>query len=175
MKPNIQIAINSSLSLWLILFISFLSAPTHAHAQQVLQIETKGRIKTKKFYLGDELYLKLLDEDYYRNSVILGINVYENTVDFDFGTVALDEIKVIKTPKQRNRGKKLSKNLLLASLSYAILTPIELIRSDDPNWPIIGFGGAIFATGVLLPPIMRAFSHHKIGKRKRLRLLDLSA
>lgn len=158
---------------FLVFLIAVLQVTTCA-GQKIVQIETSGRAKTKKFYIGDELDVRLVNEAYYRNSLIMDIDVLANKIDFDFGVVDINEITHVKTPQQRERGKRWSKKLLLSSLSFAILTPIELLRSDDPNWKIIGLGGLLGATGLLSKPLFNTFSHHKMGKRKRVRLLDLS-
>ena len=167
---------NSTLSiLRLLMPITFLLVTVfESSGQKVLQLETRGKIKTKKFYEGDELYVKLKIDKFWRQATIIDIQVDDNIVEFDFGSVTLDEIEKFKTPKQNIRGRRIRRSMLMSGASFALFTPLELIYQDDPNYNLIAGGLSIGVLGVLLKPIVDMISMHRIGGRKRLRLLDLS-
>ena len=117
----------------------------------------------------------MLDTDkFWRHAFILEIYIEKNLVEFDFGAVTLDEIIRIKTPQQRGRGKRWRRSMLMSGASFALFTPLELIYQDDPNYNLIAGGLGIGVLGVIFKPIIDVISVHRIGKRKRLRLLDLS-
>ena len=141
--------------------------------QKVLQIEVRGSIEAKKFYVGDELYVKLEIDKFWRNSVILDIDVANKVVDFNFGPVTLDEIVKIKTPQQKFRGKSWRNRMLITGASFAVYTPLELLYQDEPNYGFIAGGVGIGVLGFIVQPIINLISVERIGGRKRLRLLDI--
>jgi hypothetical protein len=154
--------------------IVFLFALSISSGQNVLQMETRGKIEGMKFYPGDEISIKLIDEKFWRHTYLLDVEFEKEQVEFDFGTAKLDEIVALKTPQQRFRGRSLQKKLLLSSASFILLSPVELIYQDDPNWGIMIGGASLGVIGMIFRPIFDTFSVHRIGKRKRLRMLDLN-
>ncbi len=143
-------------------------------AQKVMQIETRGKVNTKKFYVGDELMIKLASDNFWRTATIFDIFVEDNEIDFDFGVVHLSEITALRTMAQYNRGRNWQRWLFRSGASFILYTPLELIYSDEPNYSLIAFGAALSVVGIMLRPIVNKYSLTRIGKRKRLRLLDLS-
>jgi len=157
-----------------VLFLMMIGAIHTAEAQRVLQMETRGKIEAEKFYIGDEISVQLNTDNFYRHSYILDVYPEKNEVEFDFGIINIDEIVALRTPRQLKRGANWRRALLIPGLSFILYTPLEFIYRDEPNWRIILFGGAIAALGIVLKPVFDKFSKHNIGKRKRLRVLDLS-
>ncbi len=143
-------------------------------AQKVLQLETRGKIKTQKFYLGDELSVQLTNEKFWRHTTLINVDLDDLQIEFDFGAATINEIKAIKTPQQRYRGKNWRNKLLISSAGFILYAPLELIYQDDPNWNLIAGGIGLGVLGLILKPVMDVFSKHNIGGRKRLRLLDLT-
>ena len=166
---NIQF--NRILFLWIILSGCVIQTCT---AQKVVQLETRGKIRTQKFFMGEELSVMLDSEDFWRHTRVLDIDLDEQTIEFEYGSAHINEIGAIKTPAQRARGKNWRNKLLLSSAGFLIYAPLEIIYQDDPNWPLIAGGLGLGVVGVILKPIFDQFSKHNLGKRKRLRLLDLS-
>lgn len=158
----------------LIVISSVLFLCSQLNAQKVLQLETRGKIRTQKFYMGDEISVKLIGEDFWRNTILVDLDLDDQTIEFEYGSTEPREILAIKTPAQRFRGKNWRNKLLWSSVGFIVYAPLELIYQDDPNWPLIIGGVGLGVVGILLKPIFDKFSKHAIGKRKRLRLLDLS-
>ena len=142
--------------------------------QKVLQMETRGKIEGMKFYQGDEISIKLNDEKFWRHTYLIDLDFKKDNIEFEFGTAKIAEIQAIKTPQQRFRGKGIQRKLLLSSAGFVLLSPVELIYQEDPNWGIMIGGASLGVIGMIMRPIFDIFSKHNIGKRKRLRMLDLS-
>ena len=156
-------------TLFFLLFISL-----SMHSQVVLQLEKRGRIKTTKFYPGDQLSIKLVGEKVWRTGNYVDGDPESDKIIFSFGEVRKSEIRFIRTPSQRTGGKRIGKMLTYFGAGVMLYTPVELIYQDDPNWPFIAFGASCFVGGLVLPKIIQPFMKTKIGGRKRLRVLDIS-
>jgi hypothetical protein len=155
--------------LCLLLFTSW-----STNAQVVLQMEKSGSLRTTKFYPGDQLDIRIEGDKIWHSGNYVDGDVASKRIIFSFGEVHLHEITHIRTPGQRKGGKNAGKMLMTFGAGTILYAPVELIYQDDPNWPFIAVGAASLVTGLILPKLLKPFLKTKIGKRKRLRILDIT-
>jgi len=158
---------------YLLLFFFFVSMlPTQA--QKVLQMEKRGKIKTKKYYLGEEITFQLKGGSDWYTDVMVDIKVEEEIIVFSERFVKVKDIKTIKSYKNARLVNSAEKGLysfgtgwLLFSLGGALVTGEPL---NDLTWkvPVASAG-----LGFLIKKLFYT-RKYRIGKRRRLRVLDLS-
>ncbi len=143
-------------------------------AQKILRIESASAGKTKRFVIGDELWVKNKDDDFYRHTNILDMDPDAKTISFSYGTEPLDNIEVIRSRQQVERAGKWRYRFGVLGSSTLIYTGVDRIYSGDWNKGALAIGGGILGLGLLIPPIIDGLSRDKLGRRKRLRILDIS-
>lgn len=158
--------------LWFIL-LGCLGLPLQA--QKVMLLETTGQIESRRFYIGDEMDIKLKNDDHgWYKTILTDMNIDRELVFFDFGMVRLDEIAVLRTEKQKTLPRSIRNKLLMGGLSFILLSPLNLaIGEDYPVWALY-VGGSMIAAGFLQEFVLDKTLKHRMGKRKRLRLVDLT-
>ena len=70
---------------------------SNSFGQKVLQMEKRGKAKTKKFYIGDELTYQLEGDKEWYTEVIQDILVEQNSILFPSRIISIDQIRKIKT------------------------------------------------------------------------------
>ncbi len=147
----------------------------HVGAQKLLQLEKYGSLKNVRFYIGEELKFQLRNDDKgWYTRTITDIDVDNGYLIFVNYPLHIDSIAMIQLPRTSAMqivGGALQVggiNSIVFSLGY---NPI--FRNEPVNWEGVGFG----ALGILVGTVIRKLfktKKFKLGKRKRLRLLDLS-
>ena len=158
--------------LFFFLFVSFL-IPSGT-AQKFLQIEKVNSLKVRKFYIGDEITFQVEDfPDYWRTEIIDNILVEEEVLLFSQGMVNVGDIKAIRTYDTRPLANRASIGLYSFGAGWVFFSLADALLGGALTWSVAIVSGTAFATGFIFKQI---FKHrtHKIGKRKRLRLLDLT-
>jgi hypothetical protein len=151
-------------------FTTFMSAQ-----QRILQIEKYGSTKVIKLYEGDEIKLRLYDDDRkWREVIIDEILVEKKMIRFDFGLVELAEIRAIRTQKQIAAPKYVKKTLLYFGAGLILLSPLNFVTGlDYPTGLALGVGGGSIVAAFLFEWILKGILTHRMGKRKWLRLIEL--
>jgi hypothetical protein len=138
-------------------------------AQQFLQLEKRGSLKTYRYYTGDEIAF-MLDGQWYRRTID-GLDVDRGWLKFGDGTVPISGIMQIR--------------LLDPSVAVSLS---NLVWAFGAGWLVFSaIDGLVTGTyeqrGLTVPPtaaatggILRLFHKPKkrIGERWRLRMLDLT-
>jgi hypothetical protein len=142
-----------------------------------MQIEINGRIDAVKFYKGEELYIKIIGEEKrgWQKVLIYDFIIDKDIIVLDIGKIMLDDITAIKTIKQKEIPKQVRNKMLISGLSFLALAPLDpLLR--DREFPIWGLwvGGSLVTLGLLQEQLAKPILQHRLGKRKRLRLVDVS-
>ncbi len=156
--------------LFLSLFL-FSSIPTEA--QKVLQMEKRGKIKTKKFQLGEELTFRLKDSKEWRTDVMIDIIVKEKLIVFAGGMVKVDDIKKIKSLKNARTAIVTERSLYSFGLSWLLFSLGGTLAGE----PLNDLAWKVPVTSVGLGFLIRKIFYsrkYKIGKKRKLRVLDLS-
>ena len=143
-------------------------------AQKVLQLEKYGKAKVKKHFIGEELTFRLKDDkNYWYKDVIQDILVEEGIIIFSNRAVKLDEIDAIRSFKVARFGQSMSRNLFIFGASWTIFSLIGL----PIGWNV-GIGDAILVVAdtiaAFLVRNLFRYRTFRVGKKRRLRLLDLN-
>jgi len=154
----------------LLLFFFFASTLS---AQKFLQLEKAGSFKVKRYHPGEEVTFKIKGDDYWYTEDILDVLIEDQIVLFTYRAIPIGDITHIRSFKQKKWSKPVGQQLynfgaawLLFSLGATIGgTPLSESSFTVP-----------LAAGTLGFLVQKIFRHqtYKIGKRRRLRLLDLS-
>lgn len=157
---------------YLLLFFFFFSVlPTQA--QKVLQMEKRGKVKTKKYYLGEELTFKLKgDKDWYTD-VMIDIKVEEEIIVFSERFVKVSDIKTIKSYKNARFANRTEKSLYSFGAAWLLFSLGGTLVGEplnDLTWKV---PAASVGLGFLIKKLFYT-RKYRIGKKRRLRVLDLS-
>jgi len=159
--------------LLLVIFLSclFLS-PTLC--QKVLQMEKYGKLKTKKYFIGEELVFQLEGDDYWYRETIQDLYVDENTILFNNRVIKVDQIVAIKSYKSRGWSRALSTNAYFASgafVGFSLLA--KAVNLADLSRATIIIPGVTIVVAWIIRKIFNS-KKYKIGKKRKLRVLDLN-
>lgn len=159
---------------YLSLLLFFLLSLVNGYGQKVLQMEKYGKAKTKKYYIGEVLTFQLEGDDYWYTEAIQDILVAENSVLFTNRVVKIDQIRKIKSFKNRRWSRGLSNNLFSFAGGFLGLS---LLADATTSWEV---GSAVWVlptiavvTGLLVRWLFRSKTY-KLGKKRKLRVLDLN-
>lgn len=159
--------------LLLIVFLSCLiSSPVIA--QKVLQMEKYGKLKTKKYFIGQDLVFQLNGKKDWYHETIQDILVDEKLILFPTRIVKLEDITAIKSFKNRGWSRGLSNNAYVASGAFVGLS---LFTTAIGYWELSPASIIIPGVTVVVAWIIRKIFKsrtYKIGKKRKLRLLDLN-
>ena len=149
----------------------FLLAALPLHAQKVLQMEKRGKVKTKKFYLGEEIIFRLKGSKAWYNDIMIDIKVEENIIVFSERFVKVSDITMIK---KYRRGAKIAEGSLysfgLSWLGFSLLGTLDGVPLNDLAWKV---PTSSVGLGFLIRRIFNV-KKYRIGKKRKLRVLDLS-
>lgn len=157
---------------YLLLFFFSLSV-LPVHAQKVLQMEKKGKIKTKKYYLGEELTFQLKGGSDWYTDVMMDIKVEKEIIVFSERFVKVSDIKTIKSYKNARFANTTEKSLYSFGAAWLLISlggTLDGGTLNDLTWKVP-------ATSVGLGFLIKKLFYtrkYRIGKYRRLRALDLS-
>jgi len=143
-------------------------------AQKVLQIEKYGKPQAEKMFIGDLLNYQLKGEDFFHSSYIEDIQVEDSLLVLGDRYVNVYDITALQYERGWPRATGIS--LFWFGIGWSGLAAIgtAVDGNDDSRYR---WSDAIVSAGSigLSFAIPRLFSNKtiKIGKRRRLRLLDL--
>lgn len=159
----------------ILLFTFLFCTLSIASAQKVLQIEKYGKAKTKKIYIGEAITYKLYDDDSWYTLVIEDIDVEKDLLVFHDRYVDIKNIEKIRWDLRWSKGVRSSLYLFGAGWSASALigTLTDGDSSTNYRWSDAIVTGTSWALGWLIPKIFK-YKTYTFGKRKRLRLLDLT-
>ena len=157
-----------------ILFFVFIANPIFG--QKLLQIEKVGSLKTQRYYIGDEVVFQLKGEteNYWYKERIEDILVDSKAVLFTNRVIKIADIAKVRSFKNRGWSRSLSDNAFVASGSFVGLSLLAAATTEFMlrTATVIIPGSAIVA-GLIIRLIFRRKTY-RMGKRKRLRVLDLN-
>ncbi|MFK7933034.1 MAG: hypothetical protein AB8G22_05950 [Saprospiraceae bacterium] len=158
----------------LLLFLAFV---TTSSAQKVLQLEKYGNLKkTRKYYIGQEVTYQLKGDDLWYTLPIERIIEEENIVVFNDRFVKLDSIRAIKSFHTRDRSRRMATTLNVFGIAWSVFALGGSIANEDFSYRR---GDAITtATALTLGHLVKWIfkdKKYKMGRKYRLRTLDLSA
>lgn len=141
------------------------------HGQKLLQMEKKGSFKTWKFYAGEVLDFEIDGQWVQRK--ILDFNLEQQVILFENGFIHLHEIDGIRTPGLKRAGKAFSATLWVFGASWVFWSLADWAVGGTLTMGTAIVSGTAFIVGSLVRLLFKK-KKHKIGKGKRLRLLDVT-
>lgn len=146
-----------------------------ANAQKVLQIEKYGSPKTKKMYIGQEINYKLKNDEVWYRGVIEDLNIERNWIVMRDRYVPLDSIEAFRRPKGWSKSVRTS--LYTFGAGWSSLALVGTLTDNNPDthylWSDAVVTGTSWLTGWIIPKIFKN-KITKFGKKRRLRMLDLT-
>jgi len=165
------------MKIYLPIFLALFFFPNYSlFAQKLLQIEKVGSLKTQRYYIGDEVIFQLEGEedDYWYRERIIDILVEANSVLFTNRVIKISSITKIRSFKDRGWSRNLSSRAFLASGAFVAFSLIGSATTEFMlNRASAIIPGATIIVGLAIRLIFRRKTY-KIGKRRRLRVLDLN-
>ncbi len=149
----------------------FLFTAIPVSAQKVLQMEKRGKVKTKKFYLGEEIIFKLKGSKGWYKDIMIDIKAEENIIVFSERFVKVSDITMLKKYRRGARIAEGSLYTFAASwLGFSLLGTLDDVPLNDLAWKV---PASSVGLGFLIRRIFY-IKKYRIGKRRKLRVLDLS-
>lgn len=151
-----------------------LCACTVLSAQKILQIERYGKPQSERFFIGDMLTYQLRGDDFFREGYIEDFRVSDSLIVFGDRYVKVDEIEMLRFPRQWSRVAGTSLMVFGGAWSGFALVGYATDKDPDTQYSTRDavISGAAVATGFGLQKLF-PFKKVRLGKRARLRLLDL--
>lgn len=151
-----------------------LSVSSFTYGQKVLQIEKFGSPKTEKIEMGTLLTYQVNDDDIWSQGYIRDLRIDQNIIEFDDRFVNLDNITALRY--ERNWPKQIGTQLALFGLAWSGYALIGTLTDGNPDtnyqWSDAAVTGAAAGIGLSLP-LFIGDRTVKLGKKRRLRMLDL--
>lgn len=140
-------------------------------AQKFLQIERYGKAQTKKLYIGEDLSYRVKGDKTWYEGTIQDILVEEKIVLFDQRYVRIEEIVMLR--KRLRWPRPIGRQLYTFAGGWLLFSAGGTLVGWDFGWDTVITAGVAAATGFLIQKIFK-YKKYKIGKRRRLRVLDLT-
>ena len=142
--------------------------------QKVLQIETYGKARTSKIFIGQGITYQLKDSKNWQYAVIEDLLVEQGLIETARGYVKMKEIKSFRFERRAANAARTS--LFVFGTSWSLFAVIGYATDGNPETKY-SKGDAIvtassIATGWLISKLFR-FKIVKFGKRKWLRMLEI--
>lgn len=146
-----------------------------AQAQKLLQVEKSGTLRTHKLYIGDPITFTLKnDQSGWYHRYIDDINIERGTLLFKNTSIHIDSIAAIKLPREGKAGKIFGSALVVGGANVMLFNGYYAVFQDQSlDWTAMAAGAANMIIGYGLMQISKT-KVFKVGKRKRLRVLDLT-
>ncbi len=158
-----------SILLFLVLFI------TPGSAQKVLQMEKYGRVKTKKIYIGSGITYRLKGDDSWYSAVIEDFDLEHNWIVLKDRYLPLDSIDALR--KDRQGARRLGTQLFWFGAGWSTFALLGTATDGEPStryrWSDAIVTGTAWLAGLVVPRFFK-YRIYKMGKKRRLRLLDLT-
>ncbi len=159
----------------IILLAITLLAVGKVSAQKVLQIETRGKVKTQKIFIGDEIHYKVRGDELWHTGYISDLLVEENVISLEDRYVKLEDIEAMRWYRPWSKAASIS--LYTFGLAWSGLALIGKATDGDPEsnyrWSDAIVTGVSVAIGWVVGKFFR-WKTTRFGTRKRLRILDLN-
>ena len=140
-----------------------------------MQIERVGRVKAEKIFIGQSFNYKLSGFDGFQYGVIEDLKVDEGIILFQDRYVKVEDIEAIRY--QKNWAKGVSRSLLYFGAGWSLFAALGTATDGDPETSYRTSDAIVSATALASSFILaNSFKYKtiKFGKRKRLRLLEIS-
>lgn len=157
------------------LFCLFCFCALSCSAQKILLIEKYGKAKTKKIYKGEWINYKLFDDDIWYEGVIEDFNLDQNLIVFGDRYVSIEKIEKIRYT--RSWAKKFGPTLFWFGTGWSLFAAVGTATdgNDDTRyrWSDAIVTGTSWLLALVVPKVFK-YKTYKFGKKRRLRIIDIS-
>ena len=159
----------------LLLFLSlvFLSLSTCLYGQKFVQMEKYGTLKVKRYYVGETLTFRLEGDKYWYTDVIRDILPEDDLIVFENRAVKVKDITFLKSFHNAAWSKGIAMKLYIFAGGWLVFNFGGLPLGGTLSALTWQVPALAVATGFIIRTLFRS-KKYKIGKRRWLRLLDLS-
>lgn len=140
-------------------------------AQKVLQIERFGSAKTKKIYIGEEINYRIKGDKTWYTGVIQDLLIDENIILLQERYIRIDDIEIIR--ERKTWSKPMGRQLYNFAGGWLLFSAGGTLVGWSFGWDTVIIAGSAVLTGFLIQKIFK-YKKYKIGKKRRLRMLDLT-
>ena len=162
--------------IWFLLFAISLGGFSQClQAQKVVQIEKSGSPHTTKLFIGQGVEYKIKNDDLWRFAYIEDILIEQGIVLLGSRYVKIEDIEAFRW--DRRLAKAAGKSLFLFGTAWSAFALVGFLTDGDPSTSYRPADAIVTGSSWFLAfAISRLFRYKvvKFGKRKRLRLLDLT-
>lgn len=156
------------------LFIFFSCFHQSISAQKIFQIEKFGSTDVVRFYIGSTVTFKLADTDQWFTRTIEDIVAEENLILFtETGFVNIKDITAIQKTVAKGKWKAYASSLYLFGVQWGFWSVAGTLLGEPLTWLAAIVPATAFTIGFLIQTFARS-KIWKIGKRRRLRVLNLN-
>jgi hypothetical protein len=141
----------------------FLSLANFSFGQKILQIETYGRAKTEKLFIGQGITYQLKDSKDWHYVIIEDLLIEQQLIQTVRGYLKLSDIGALRNERGWAQAAKVS--LITFGAGWSLFGIIGYATDGNPETKYSA-GDAIF----LLPPLPPGFSSEKYSNTKKQRL-----
>lgn len=146
-----------------------------ATAQQVMQIETYGKAKTKKIFAGQSIQYQLKNQkDVWLTGAIEGYRMEERMIVMTDRYVHVDSIAALRYKKKW--AKAVGTQMFWFGTAWSAFAAVGTLTDGNPDtnyrWSDAAVTGGFWLGSFLVPRIFR-YRYYKMNGRHRLRLVDL--
>ena len=157
---------------WLILLSVLM--PFGLQSQKFIQIERYGRPKTERIYPGQVINYRYQGEWY--EGEILNIHYDLGKLELHNRFLAVADIEALRYPRRAPKG--LSQQLMLFGASWSGWALLGSATDNTPGvdyrWSDAAVTASSTALGLALPAVVGKYKVLEMGKRRRLRLMDIT-
>ncbi len=144
-------------------------------AQQVMQIETYGKAKTKKIYPGQTIQYRLKNQkNVWLTGAIEAYRMEDRLVVLTDRYVPLDSIAALRY--DRRGPKVVATQMFWFGTAWSAFAAVGTLTDGDPEsnyeWSDAAVTGGFWLGSLLLPRLFR-YKNYNMEGRHRLRLVDL--
>ncbi len=139
-----------------------------------MQIETYGKPKVQKFFIGNKIQYKLKNQKGWTTDIIRDFLVEENIIEMDEKFIQLSNIEALRF--NRAYTKTIETSLYTFGIAWSAFALIGYSTDGNPDTRYSKFDLSVsLISGITGWAIGRLFKYKtiKIGKRKKIRLVDV--
>jgi len=154
--------------LGLILFLGFSNI---LFGQKFLQIEKYGSAKVKKYYIGENLSYQLKEDKTWYSGTIQDLIIDDNIILLENKYIRMEDIRTIR--QGRRWSQQIGKQLYYFAGSWLVFSGLGTLVGWELRADTVIIPASAVVSGWLIRKIFK-YKKYKLGKRRRLRMLDIS-
>jgi len=149
-----------------------LNAQAEDQKDLILRLEKVNSPKTERFVIGDKVRLLLVTGEWYTGA-IEGLNLEEGLIVMPQGLIPVDKVIGFQTQSRYRLGRMIKYQSLSLGAGILLFSLADPLTGMPYNTLALYVAPGVIIAGFLTDWIIRS-SYKRIGKKWRLRILDLS-